>query len=105
MSTTFNTLEEQVEELSTYSVNFSSPHYNDLGAELSRAWLAGDWDQGWALLRIKTTLMDAAAKDYKAEFGSMTESAEQMWPTGIRWAATCRVYDHFAEEFKLGNFF
>ena len=105
MSTTFNTVEEQVEELSTYSVNFSGPHYNDLGAELSRAWMAGDWDQSWALLRIKTTLMDAAAKDYKAEFGSMTESAEQMWPTGIRWAATCRVYDHYTEEFKLGNFF
>ena len=105
MSTTFNTLEEQVEELSTYSVNFSGPHYNDLGAELSRSWMAGNWSQDWALMRIKTALIDPAGHDYKAEFGSMTESVEQMWPTAIRWAATCRVYDHFAEEFKLGNFY
>ena len=105
MSITFNTVEEQVEDLSTYAVNFSDEHYNDLGRELSKSWENNHWSQGWALMRIKSTLIDAAAKDYKREFGSMTQSAEDMWPTGIRWAATCRVYDHFAEEFKLGNFF
>ena len=102
---TFDTMDAQVEELSTYAVNFSGPHYNGLGEELSKSWTKGTWSESWALMRIKSTLVDAAAKDYKAEFGSMTQSVEQMWPTAIRWAAACRLYDHFAEEFKLGNFF
>ena len=101
----FDTMDAQVEELATYAVNFSSEHYNDLGRQLSRSWESNHWSQSWALMLIKSTLIDAAARDYKQEFGSMTESVEQMWPTGIRWAATCRVYDHFAEEFKLGNFY
>ena len=101
----YDTIDAQVEELSTYAVNFSGPHYNGLGEELSKCWVNNTWTQSWALMRIKSTLIDAAAKDYKVEFGSMTQSAEDMWPTAIRWAATCRVYDHFAEEFKLGNFY
>ena len=101
----YDTIDAQVEELSTYAVNFSGPHYNDLGEKLSKAWVSGEWDQRHVLSVIRFELLDPAATDYKAEFGSMTQSLDDMWPTGIRWAAACRVYDHFAEEFKLGNFY
>ena len=101
----YDTMDAQVEDLSTYAVNFSDDYYNGLGQALSNSWENNHWNQGWALMLIKSTLIDLAAKDYKREFGSTTESAEQMWPTGIRWAAAGRVYDHFAEEFKLGNFY
>ena len=97
------TMESQVEELAMYACNFSSEHYNDIGRKLSAAWRDGDWDQQWALTTLLVDLVIPAAKDYKREFGSMTQSLHEMFPIAVRGAATCQMYDHFVEEFKLGN--
>jgi len=101
----YDTIEAQVEELGMYACNFSGEHYNGVGRKLSAAWRDNDWEQRWALDMLYADLVVPAALDYKREFGSMTQSANEMWPNAIRWAVTCQMYDHFVEEFKLGNFY
>ena len=101
----YDTMESQVEELAMYACNFSEEHYNYMGRKLSAAWRNGDWSQEWALNMLLIDLVIPAAKDYKREFGSMTQSWHEMWPGAVRGAVTCQMYDHFVDEFKLGNFY
>ena len=99
----YDTMESQVEELAMYAANFSGPDYNGTGRKLSTAWVKNVWCQQWALETLYVGLVLPAAIDYKREFGSMTQSVDDMWPEAIRWAVTCQMYDHFVDEFKLGN--
>ena len=101
----YDTIESQVEELAMYACNFSSEHYNGTGRKLSNKWREGNWSQTWALNILYLQLVVPAAKDYKYEFGSMTQSWQEMWPLHVRGAVTCQMYDHFVDEFKLGNFY
>ena len=100
----YDTIESQVEELAMYACNFSGEHYNGVGRKLSDVWRGTAWTQLWALETLYLDLVVPAAIDYKREFGSMTQSWQEMWPDAIRWAVACQMYDHFVDEFKLGNF-
>lgn len=99
----YDSMEAQVEELVLYASNFSGEHYNGTGRALTREWLGSDWEQAKALKMLYHRLVVPAAKSYKRELGSMTQSVDDMWPEGIRWAAACCLYDHFVSEFEFGN--
>lgn len=99
----YDSMEAQVEELVLYASNFSGERYNGVGRSLTSLWLGPSWDQNNALRILYVRLVHPAAIDYKRELGSMTQSVDDMWPEGIRWAAACCLYDHFVGEFQFGN--
>ena len=99
----YDSMEAQVEELVLYASNFSGEHYNGVGRELTKRWIGPNWDQNKALQMLYDQLVHPAAWSYKRELGSMTQSVDDMWPEGIRWAAACCLYDHFVSEFQFGN--
>ena len=106
----YESLDAQIEELAMYACNFSSEHYNSTDRAIAKAWLRtnkGDREHGWNYMRafhcVKSNLIDPAAKDYKREFGSMTQGWTDMWPLEIRQRATTSVLDMWLEEYELGN--
>ena len=106
----YESLDAQVQELATYAVNFSDEHCNTTEKTICRAWVShghGDHRAGWnylgALQYVKKRLVDPAAKDYKREFGSMTQSWTQMWPLNVRQKAAEQVLDMWLGEYEIGN--
>ena len=106
----YESLDAQVEELATYACNFSEEHYNPTEKTVCKAWIncgKGDHRKGWNYLRalqyVKKRLIDPAAKDYKREFGSMTQAWNQMWPLNIRQKAAEQVLGMWLGEYEIGN--
>lgn len=106
----YDSIDAQVHELFSYACNFSDVHYNTACRAICKAWVThgnGDPAAGWnyrqAFQYTLKALVNPAAKDYKREFGSMTQSWTQMWPLNVRQQATTDVLDLWLEEFKLGN--
>ena len=106
----YESIEAQVTELTMYAVNFSDVHYNGTDKCIAKHWLktnGGKAEKGWhrmqALTYVKRALIDPAAKDYKREFGSMSQSWTMMWPKIVRDMAAVEVLGMWLEEFQLGN--
>lgn len=106
----YESLEDQVEDLATYAVNFSDEHYNTTEKTVCHSWVScghGDPGIGWNYLRalqyVKKRLIDPAAKDYKREFGSMTQAWNQMWPLNVRQKAAEQVLGMWLDEYAHGN--
>ena len=108
----YESLDAQIEELATYSCNFSGVHYNGTCKAICKAWVKGGngnpgagWDYMRAFQFTLRMLINPAAKDYKKEFGSMTQSWVQMWPLSVRHQACTSVLHMWIEEFELGNLY
>ena len=108
----YESLDAQVQELSTYACNFSDVHYNTTAKAVCRAWVHNDngnpaagWNYLQAFQYTMKALINPAAKDYKREFGSMTQSWSDMWPLNVRQKACSEVLGMWMDEFELGNLY
>jgi hypothetical protein len=106
----YESIDAQVTELTMYAVNFSDVHYNQTMRCLAKHWIktdGGKAEKGWnrmqALRYVKRALIDPAAKDYKQEFGSMSQSWTMMWPELVRDKSAEEALDMWLDEFQLGN--
>ena len=106
----YESIDAQVTELTMYAVNFSDVHYNQTMRCLAKHWIGtngGKAENGWnrmqALRYVKRALIDPAAKDYKREFGSMSQSWTMMWPELVRDKSAEEALDMWLDEFQLGN--
>ena len=103
-------IDAQVTELVMYAVNFSDVHYNGTQRCLAKHWIASDngkaekgWNRALALRYVKNALINPAAKDYKREFGSMSQSWTMMWPKLVRDKSAEEALDMYLDEFAYGN--
>jgi len=108
----YESLDAQVQELSTYACNFSDVHYNTTVKAICKAWIHtgnGEPTKGWNYLQAfqytMKALINPAAKDYKREFGSMTQKWSDMWPLNVRQKACSEVLGMWLEEFEIGNLY
>jgi hypothetical protein len=106
----YESLDAQMTELLMYALNFSDVHYNQSHKCIAKHWLhhrngspAAGWDRSKALRYVQNALINPAAKDYKREFGSMSQSWTMMWPKIVRDKAAEEALDMWLDEFQLGN--
>jgi hypothetical protein len=91
-------------EIEVYALNFSSSHYNGAGSTLSKHYQSGGYSKDRAIKYLERYLITPAAKQYRLEHGSMTDSWYKLFPKQDRLAAAESIADQFLGEFKLGNF-
>ena len=88
-------LDELVEELESYALNFDTSLYETTNKSVRTVWLrtnGGSFNAGWdeykALKCIEKNLITPAAKDYHYEFGNKPEEWFEMWPMVVRFKAS-----------------
>ena len=88
-------LDELVEELESYALNFDDQAYQKTNKGLLTVWLrtnggsfADGWDEYKALKMIENNLVTPAAKDYHHEFGGKPQEWFEMWPMVVRFKAS-----------------
>ena len=95
-------LDELVEELESYSMNFDDQAYEKTNKGLLTVWLrtnGGSFTDGWdeykAVKMIETNLVTPAAKDYHHEFCGKPQEFRgkpqewfEMWPMVVRFKAS-----------------
>jgi len=99
----YETLDSIVAELESYATNtecFIAP----VMRTLSKKHRAGIFDYERAIYAVEQYCLIPAAKQYKREFGSMTDSWSGMFPRAIRKQAAKNIVDHALVEFGLGNY-
>jgi hypothetical protein len=64
----------------------------------------GDFDYERGLRRMRSAV-DASAKQYNLEHGSMTTRWSDLFPKGDRDRVSAVLLDHFLAELRLGNRF
>ena len=108
----YESLDAQVNELVLYACNFSDVHYNTTAKAVCKAWVHNDngnptagWNYLQAFQYTMKALINPAAKDYKREHGSMSQSWSQLWPLTIRQKACSEIMGQWMEEFELGNLY
>ena len=92
------TLSAEARELELYATNveaFIVPVVKNLAKHFSL-------DK--AIHSIERYCLTPAAKQYKLEMGSMTQSWHQMFPKNVRLEAAESIALEIIAEFKLGNF-
>ena len=84
-------LDELVEELESYALNYDTAIYQATNKVVRGVWLrtsggsySHGWDQRKALKCVEKGLVTPAAKDYHREFGNQEEHWAGMWPMHIR---------------------
>ena len=97
------TLSTEARELELYATNveaFICPVVKNLAKHYKR----GNFSLDKAIHSIERYCLTPAAKQYKLEFGSMTETWHQMFPKNVRLEAAESIALEIIAEFKLGNF-
>ena len=100
-------LDELVDELESYAMNFDSTIYQATNSTVRSVWLrtnggsyADGWDQYKALKCVEKCLVTPAAKDYHREFGNTEEHWAGMWPMHIRAQATKQILGYWLLDFE-----
>ena len=91
-------------EIEVYALNFSGSHYNGAGRCLQKHYQQGEYSKDRAIKYLERYLITPAAKQYRLEHGSMTDSWFVLFPKADRLLAAESIADQFLSEFKLGNF-
>lgn len=99
----FESLDSVVAKLELYATNTES-YIRPIMRTLSKKHRAGIFDYERALHAVERYCLVPAAKQYKREFGSMTDSWSGMFPKAIREQAAKNIVDHALVEFRLGNY-
>ena len=97
------TLSTEARELELYATNveaFIVPVVKNLAKHYKR----GNFSLDKAIHSIERYCLTPAAKQYKLEMGSMTQSWHQMFPKNVRLEAAESIALEIIAEFKLGNF-
>lgn len=71
---------------------------------LSKHYKRGNFSLDLAIKSIERYCLVPAAKQYKLENGSMTDSWHSLFPKAVRLEAAETLARRWAAEFRLGNF-
>ena len=71
---------------------------------LSKKHRAGIFSYDRALVAVDRYCLIPAAKQYKLEFGSMTQRWSDLFPANVRAEAAISIVDSWVAEFRLGNY-
>jgi hypothetical protein len=96
-------LSDSAHELELYAMNveaFIMPTVRNLAKHYKR----GNFSLDLAIKSIERYCLIPAAKQYKLEHGSMSQSWHSMFPRNVRLEAAESIARQYAAEFKLGNF-
>lgn len=96
-------LSEAAKELELYATNVKA-FIHPVIQTLSRHHRSGDFHYDRAIACIERYCLVPAAKQYKMEHGSMTETWHSMFPKPVRMEAAESICDHWIAEFRLGNY-
>lgn len=99
----YDTTESIVAEIEQYATN-TSAFITPVMRTLSKKHQAGNFDLDRAIAYVDRYCLIPAAKQYRREFGSMTDSWSGMFPKAIRMMAAESIVRHAVAEFKLGNY-
>lgn len=99
----YETIESIVAELELYATN-TSAFISPVMRTLSKKHRTGNFDLDRAIAYVDRYCLIPAAKQYKREFGSMTDSWQGMFPKAIRLVAAESIVRSAVAEFKLGNY-
>jgi hypothetical protein len=100
-------LDELVDELESYCMNFDSTIYQATNSTVRSVWLrtnggsyADGWDQYKALKCVEKGLVTPAAKDYSNEFGDKEVHWANEWPMHIRAQAAKQILGYWLLDFE-----
>ena len=99
----FLIMSDSAYELELYATNveaFIMPTVRNLAKHYKR----GNFSLDKAIYAIERYCLIPAAKQYKLEHGSMTQSWHSMFPKNVRLEAAESIAKQYHAEFKLGNF-
>lgn len=99
----YDTAESIAEEIELYATN-TSAFITPVMRTLSKKHRAGNFDLDRAIAYVDRYCLIPAAKQYRREFGSMTDSWSGMFPKAIRMMAAESIVRSAVAEFKLGNY-
>ena len=71
---------------------------------LSKKYRAGIFDYGRALAYVDRYCLTPAAKQYRLEFGGMTDRWSDLFPKPVREQAAAAIVGQWVAEFRLGNY-
>ena len=101
--TTTNEMSVEARELELYATNVEG-WIGPVSRTLSKKHQAGVFEYEKALRAVERYCLVPAAKQYKLEFGSMTQRWSDMFPKSVRMEAAESIVDGLVAEFRLGNY-
>ena len=96
-------LSTEARELELYATNVEA-YIQPVLKNLAKHYKKGNFSLDKAIHSIERYCLTPAAKQYKLEMGSMTQSWHSMFPKAVRLEAAESIARQTIEEFKLGNF-
>ena len=97
------TLSTEARELELYATNVDA-YITPVIKNLAKHWKRGNFSLDRAIHSIERYCLTPAAKQYKLEMGSMTDSWHRMFPKAARLEAAESIARQVVDEFRLGNF-
>lgn len=97
------TLSTEAHELELYATNVDE-YITPVVKNLAKHWKRGNFSLDRAIQSIERYCLTPAAKQYKLEMGSMTDSWHSMFPKAARLEAAESIARQVVDEFRLGNF-
>ena len=93
----------EARELELYATNVES-WIAPVIKTLSKKHRAGIFDYGKAINYVDRYCLTPAAKQYRLEFGGMTDRWSDLFPKVVRQEAAQSIVDNWVAEFRLGNY-
>jgi hypothetical protein len=93
----------EARELELYATNVES-WIAPVIKTLSKKHRAGIFDYDKAINYVDRYCLIPAAKQYKLEFGGMTDRWFDLFPKAVRQEAAQTIVDNWVAEFRLGNY-
>jgi hypothetical protein len=104
---TLENLSSEGRELYFYTVNdsfFSPAYYAPAYKKLGEFHKKGTFSLDRAIAYLNRYLVLPAAKDYRLQFGSMTDSVKSMFPAQERAKVAEVLAREMVSEFQIGNY-
>ena len=96
-------MSEAATELELYATNVKAYMHPTI-KNLSKHHRGGDFSLDLAIHAIERYCLIPAAKQYKLEHGSMSDSWYSMFPKPVRLEAAESIARQWVAEFRLGNY-
>ena len=96
----------EARELDLYMMNDSAiyhAYYLPVALNLQKKWQKGEYDKDLGIKGMRRAV-DAAAKQYNREHGSMSTPWHKLFSVGDRDAVAENLVDNLVAEWRLGNF-
>ena len=97
------TLSDTARELELYAIN-EQAYFKPVAKTLSKKHMKSEFHYERAIHCVERYCLTPAAKQYKREHGSMTQSWHSMFPKSVRLEAAECIVNELLEEFRLGNY-